>query len=489
LEKARTAGAAAEGPGALKTAGVSGALDPAAGGVRLDADFEGAFVPKVEKKSDTHFVLDFGGKDAWWWMFRLKGVAGKTVRVDLKGVPLDKWCTLNPLYQNASEARSFLAEPLPADGFHLRGVKTVEGHNGTRMPAEAGMGWRYIPEVWAENGRTLSFVQTFKEDVVKVAMRVPFTLSDEAALMAEAEQAQARGIGVEVVDLDKTSEGRTLHLVKVSSGYEAGEKTHPCILMYAREHADEQDSSWAVAGALRRILGDDEVAKGLREKYTFMFIPVLDMDSAAKSAHAGIIKTFRADWATPESLSYAGYFQEWIARGNPLEIVFNFHNMESAEGEHLVPPTLPADDSPFAGPARALHRKISAAVVRQGYTVRETEWYKANTNERLGGWLGENFGALFMPYELNLQNDRQHLGSDSLQALGMAIEIAAAKHLQSAAGLNDTANAAIVRERFLAALEKMGPWSRATNFFALDAVVADQIRTDAIMRAMSSEGK
>jgi hypothetical protein len=401
LEEARAAGEARE-----------------VGAVTLDAVFEGAFVPKVEKKSETHFVLDFEGKGIYWWMFRLKGVAGKTVRVDLKGVALDKWLTLNPLYQNASEARSFMAEPLLRDDFNLRVVMTIEGHNGTRMPAEAGMGWRYIPEVWAVNGKTLCFVQTFQEDEVKVAMRVPFTLSDEAALMAEARRAKAAEVEVEVAEVGKSVEGRALHVVKVSSGGDEGERTHPCILMYAREHADEQDSSWAVAGALRRVLANDETAKELRAKFTFMFIPVLDVDSAAISRHAKVFSTFLVRSTSPESLKYGEYFQKWMRSGKSLTIVFNFHNMESAEGVHLVPPLFPRTDSSMLGPTKALHNRVSEDLRGHGFTVGQDSWDKGESPERLGGWISATCGAVHLPYELNLQESNKHLRYGDISYLG-----------------------------------------------------------------------
>ena len=96
-----------------------------------------------------------------------------------------------------------------------------------------------------------------------------------------------------------------------------------CILFYAaREHADEHDSSWVVAGALERVIADDVLAKDLRGRFTFLFIPILDMDAATKwhSARIVIATAFDAqDDATPESIAYARYFSvldaAWKAAG------------------------------------------------------------------------------------------------------------------------------------------------------------------------------
>jgi hypothetical protein len=287
-----------------------------------------------------------------------------------------------------------------------------------------------------------------------------------------------------------TPGGRALHVVKVSSGGEEGERTHPCILMYAREHPDEQDSSWAVAGAMRRVLADDEKAREFRKRCTFMFIPILDMDCANKGGHDGIVGTFRGDQASRESVGYGGYFQDWIADGKPLDLVFDFHNMESGEGEHLVPPTFPGFGSPYLAPARALHGDITEAVQSQGYEVKTTPWYSAATEERLGGWLNKYFGTLFMPYELNLQEEKQHLRCEDLQALGIAITATAVKRLQGTEGQKDVANAAAVREKFLGTLRKIDPAVRArSNVFSVDKQVTERMRTDALLQAMGSGGK
>ncbi len=305
---------------------------------QLSADFDCAFAPNATKIADDRFQLDFQGKSEYMFLFRLTGVKGKTIRVDIKGVPVFKWSTLNPVYRYANDGLPELPG-MPSDDAKLTDVAATKANNGALLPDTTGQAWHFIPSVWSDGGSAvLSFTQEFDQDSVLVAMKVPFTLDTEAALIAETKQDAT----AQVVDIGKTPEGRMLHLIKLSSGGAEGEKTHPAILFYAREHADENDSSWLVAGALRRLLKNDTLAQDLRSRFTFMFIPILDMDAAAHSQHENIISSFTAQNFTSESVAYAKFFDAWFKKGNRLELVFDYHNVESAEHDHLECPLVAA---------------------------------------------------------------------------------------------------------------------------------------------------
>ena len=62
---------------------------------------------KVQRLSSTHFAIDFENKFCNWFIFKLEGAKGRTVRIDLKNVALGKWSTLNPVYSYISD----LADP------------------------------------------------------------------------------------------------------------------------------------------------------------------------------------------------------------------------------------------------------------------------------------------------------------------------------------------------------------------------------------------
>jgi hypothetical protein len=468
----------------------AGVLDRASGAVKLTADFESASVPaKTEKLSETHFVLDFEGRDDHWFMFKLTGVAGKTVRVDLKNILLDKWFTLNPVYQYKEGAVAAVSLPLLGDDIDLKSVPLVAGHNGTGMPdtsGEAG-GWHYMPAVWAENGWTLSFAQRFEKDEVVVAMRVPFTLADEAALMEEVKRDKApAAMRAQVIEVGKTLGGMALHVVKFASGGEAGEKSHPCILMYAREHGDEQDSSWPVAGAIKRLLVNDEAARDLRRRYTFMFIPILDMDLAAKGQHERMADSFRPMGVSRESLAYGSYFQTWIRADKPVDIVLNMHAMISTESENqLVAGLLPSDDSPLAAPTRVLHDQVRAGVQAHGYRVMAFSWFRGQMPARLGGWLSARYGAIHVLYEVNMQEQHQHLGAANTAAMGPLLLRSATGYLESEPGREFGVLAEKNRTEFLKKLSKYGNGVTSGDIFALESRLEKLSEADALLDALS----
>ena len=56
----------------------------------------------IETISPTHFLITIVGRGFRnnWFMFRVKGEAGKTVKVDIKGGRPINWSTLNPMYSD-----------------------------------------------------------------------------------------------------------------------------------------------------------------------------------------------------------------------------------------------------------------------------------------------------------------------------------------------------------------------------------------------------
>ncbi len=175
----------------LATAGASAST------VTLSTDFDCGIAPNEKQISDTEFSLDYQHKDddggpngVYWFMFRLKGVAGKAVRINFKGIPLDKWHTLNPVYQYTDGAEPAIAQPLLPDDYNLKDAKLIDGHNGTRMPdtsADPG-GWHFMPEVWATGGSTLCCIQKFDQDEVTVADALRLLLAMKLRLMEQAKK-------------------------------------------------------------------------------------------------------------------------------------------------------------------------------------------------------------------------------------------------------------------------------------------------------------
>ncbi len=291
-------------------------------------------------------------------------------------------------------------------------------------------------------------------------------------------------MAAQVIDIGKTPEGRTLHVVKLSSGGEQGEKDHPCILMYAREHADEHDSSWLVAGALKWLLADGDGAQDLRSKFTFMFIPILDMDLAAKSGHENVIRTFLPKHTTLVSILYGEFFENWMQKGNPIDIVFNFHNMESAEGENLVPPLFPPKESPWYAPTVALAGAVRQDEQSHGFSVHQGSWSNGFAPERLGGWLGGVYGALHVPLEANSQNPGRHLAVGETAAMGGHILGSACSYLSEKPPEDLRAMSAAVRQGRAERWSRLGSEVVTDNPFAAESRLLDVDRSSSLLNAV-----
>ncbi len=99
--------------------------------------------------SDTHFALDFENKYEWMFLFKLPGVAGKTIRIDCKNIPMSKWSTLNPVYRYANDGLPELPPLLP-DNYKLSDAKTTKARNAALLPDTTGASLAlHSPGSWA----------------------------------------------------------------------------------------------------------------------------------------------------------------------------------------------------------------------------------------------------------------------------------------------------------------------------------------------------
>lgn len=360
------------------------------------------------------------------FLFRLTGVKGKSVRVDLKGVALRKWLTLNPVYRYERDAARI---PKWREAPPLTGTGTPS-HNGPILPDTSEESWHFVSDVWAERNTTLSFIQHFDDDRVQVAMKVPFTPSDGDAL-AEELKPQA---GVQVIEVGRSNEGRALRVIKVSSGEDA-ERTRPCIVLYAREHSDEQDSSWAAVGALRMLASESEEAAELRRNFTFLVIPILDPDGAAHNTHETMTFSFQWNNFTADSLCYGRFFKNWISSGKRLDVVFNLHNVESAENRHLSTAALPPA-GPLGKAAFTLYESLRKEAIENGYAAQAATAGTGVYSDRLGGWLSDTYHPAHLLIEFNSQDPERHLSSAETQFLGSRVVTVASRFLADRDGLD-----------------------------------------------------
>jgi hypothetical protein len=405
-------------------------LDPAADTVKIVTGFECSTPLEIEKISPTHFAVKITTDSTLrnWFMFRVEGAKGKTVRIDIKDAPLNKWWSLNPVWSSLASIDD------PATFHKVTSDKkypAMQAYNGPLLPDTSAQNWHYISDVWSTDQQpdktgTYCFVRTYETDGEYLAMRPPYTPKYNEAYLKSLEDRP----GVKVIEVGKSKQGRPLQIVQIGEG---DPKKAPCVVIYAREHANEQDSSWAVWGAIEHVLQDSERANALRKSFTFLFIPLLDTDGAAASKYEVITQDFvYTGRSGPESLAFAAFFKKWVDDKNRLDIIFNLHNVESSESGHIMSVVkdrgIGRSQASWDLDEKFLRPLMSGTVYRMNP---RTELDGELARFRLGGYLAFFYGPLHMPYELNSQEKGRHLSVDESGAIGMVLVDAGTRFLGS----------------------------------------------------------
>ena len=424
---------------------------PVPADIQIVSGFDSSPALKTTKLNHSHFAIDFENKFCNWFMFRVEGGEGATVRIDLKNVNLKKWATVNPVYstvESIDDPASFATHPVIKEATPGR----IKATNGPMLPDTSGQAWHFVSNVWQENGTDLCFEFKLPSDRVWVAMRYPYTPGYNERFLAGLEGQP----NVEVIELGRTAEDRPLHMVKISGGEEA-ERRNPCIVMYAREHATEHDSSWVAAGAIRAALSDNK--SGLTpDRLTLLIIPLVDPDGAASSTFASLTESYADGRQQPTSEAISTFFKDWILAGKRLDVVLNLHNVESAEMRMLSCPSM---EPSFAREeaCQTFHKSFVRPIVEaDGFVVNKRVRGRGTRNFRLSGYLRRMYGAFALPYEANVQDPGRHLTLDEAQRLGEGLAVASVEFAESSEG------ASVFREIRQQQSARVAKWERLQPF-------------------------
>ena len=446
-----------------------GVAAEAPGDVTLTADFECGLQHPLESLATgsagtpadpAHFRIAFpnGRQEAGFFLFRLDGVAGQTVRVDFHTDRARNWHTLNPVFapidelleEHGGDVDKVLADPSlfaakpPPD--LPRGVTLPRGIGGSDLPVTHGLfqHWRYMPRagVHPENKNLFRVEHTFDDghDTVLVAMKVPYTpkLADAYAKQRLREQhlelRHGRRPDWDVIQIADSSEGRPVWLYRIGEPAEEHRQPKPCILFYAREHGDEHDSSWVTQGVIDFLLSDHRDARAIRRRAVILVIPVLDPDGAANNIYeTDQIFAFDDGGDTRQSRQIARWLQAWAGTDlleHHLDLVVTLHNVESSEGPHLFPYAY--EGTPRMGLCHAVHQSVRG--MTSAYDVAESANSYGKFTLRLGGWVRATFGGHLMFYEVNTQAPKRHLSLYEVKALGVQMIRGLASHFATREG-------------------------------------------------------
>jgi hypothetical protein len=406
-------------------------------GPRITSYFKNFKYP-IMRKGENHFAIRLTPHrdQLGFFLFRVEGAKGRTLRIDLENVPVGKWRTLNPLISYApsvDELRAYRAEAVPNP------APPKKAPNGPLLPDTRGQDWHFVEQVKVQ-GNSLSLTVPIHADHAFLAMRYPYTadFSEQVFNRLDEEIKRQKVPYARVVTVGASRAGRPLRLVVVAEGTPDEVRRKPTIAIYAREHADEQDGSWIVHGALEFLVGSSPEALALRKRAVFILIPMLHPDGAVANVYKGICYSFGSSVKRPEPHAWAQFMQSWINAGCRLDLVINLHNCESAEIPHLLPPCTLQLEGIFAGRTELcwdLHRKFIAPRLKaKGFEVAGNGWGAGMSIVRYGWWLGYTYRTLCMVYEANVQAPGRHLTLRELKEMGAVMAQSSVDFLYSPKG-------------------------------------------------------
>jgi len=394
-------------------------------GLKLIAGFDCS--PKnvvVTATGPAQFEVRFpsGRDNTGFFLFRLEHANGKEVSITLTNVP-EKWKTLNPVYCHSidlSELKNFESHPPE------KTAKPVKAPNGPLLPDTTGEQWHFIENVTYEKGR-LTLIHNYETDAVSIAMRPPYTPA-YGANYADSLRGREHVI---VHDIGITPEGRPLQVIQIGGEDEKSLREKPCLLIYAREHADEHDGSWVAQGAIEAMLLDNPLGQKLRRQINLLVIPLYDPDGAANARYHRITNGYGPGIHVPEAERYMVFFINWFNAENRVDLVIDLHNVESSEAPHLSFGSFPKQTEIKAKAMHYLHTLVQAQMEGAGYGCPKGNWGGNNYVFRFTSIFEYQFGATWILYEANSQAPKRHLTTAQLRIMGALLTETTAKYLRS----------------------------------------------------------
>lgn len=283
--------------------------------VTLAANFEGGNVAGSEWLGDDHVEIQVTGEadqddrnqQPSWWYFRLDGVQGKTLTVDIAG--------LEGEYNYRPHDGSGLRNTLPAYSFDNEYWRTVDSS-----------------EWLADPSRIRIRIPAGEADQVWIARQPPYTFSRLQRLLDELG-------GTPILrreTIAKTPQGRALELLTVTDP-EVPKDDKRTVWLMARQHSWESGTSWALEGALRFLTSEEPAARRVRRQTVYKILPMADPDGVARGGvrfnHNGYDLNRNWDTATPETtpeiFAMRRTMRQWLDAGHAIDLFLTLHNTES----------------------------------------------------------------------------------------------------------------------------------------------------------------
>jgi hypothetical protein len=210
--------------------------DPTPGRLTVDADFPGGNVVVERIEGDDvylHQDLRDTQGDWFWWYFRVRGAAGRTLT------------------------------------FHFT-KSNVIGVRGPAVSADGGATWDWLGADRVD-GQSFSYPFAADADEVRFCFAIPYV----EANLREFLDRHAENPHLKAGTLCTSSKGRNVECLHTG---ELGGRPDHRVLITVRHHCCECIASYAMEGLIGTVLGDGDDGAWLREHVEFMIVPFVDKD-------------------------------------------------------------------------------------------------------------------------------------------------------------------------------------------------------------------
>ena len=277
------------------------------------ADFPGGSVGKADWVAPDRLRIHVEGqsdqddrnRQANWYYFRLDGVKGRELAIELTDV---------------------VGEYNYKPGTHAVSADT---HPVFSYDDET---WTHFEETeWDDAKKELRFRLRPESDTVWIAHTPPYTLKN----LSRIEEAYGNRPYLFRGPAGWTVKGRAMPLWTIGEA----PADAPVIWLMFRQHSWESCTSWAGDGALRFLLGDSEQAKRLRKQAIWKVFPVADPDGLEIGGVRFNVNGYdlNRNWdaidpkLTPEIAAQHGAIQRWLDSGRRIDFFLTLHNTETSE--------------------------------------------------------------------------------------------------------------------------------------------------------------
>jgi len=289
--------------------------------------------------------------------------------------------------------------------------------------------WREMQQAQTITGINIfRTTDTFSSSTATVAMRVPYSYQYQQTFLERLQAAKSPGVTIDTVG--QTPGGHALTIIRLEPpDPTVARQDRPTLLIYAREHATEHDSSWVVEGMLDWLMSEAPAAVAARQQNDWLLIPLLDPDEAVKARHCSADLYTAVDPIRPEALAYATYLVNWVDAGHRIELAVNLHNVECAEGQNLFAPLTNTRRQELTVTCQ---QQLFNAAQQAGFSVgRPQGWMYGLQSKRLAGWCWLSFGSFDLVLEVNSRAPISRLNVPRLRTLGSIIAASLTQFIDS----------------------------------------------------------